>query len=165
MFTIDPVTGNSLGFEPNKLLTPKDAFEVGGLQLFESIYRPKQQGVDGFQSLTMPLLSPWCSFCCGVGGLRAPDRCLTRMVLGLSTLMSSRGCWYVLGGAVFFFHSGHTWLTSSTTVGVTFRPDYSSESCFGTMWAQEYLGVDITEETLEKTFEKYDSVGTFLLLR
>ena len=28
MFTIDPVSGNSLGFEPNKLLTPKDAFEV-----------------------------------------------------------------------------------------------------------------------------------------
>jgi hypothetical protein len=28
MFSIDPVSGNSLGFEPNKLLTPKDAFEV-----------------------------------------------------------------------------------------------------------------------------------------
>jgi hypothetical protein len=28
MFSIDPVSGNSLGFEPNKLLTPKDAFEM-----------------------------------------------------------------------------------------------------------------------------------------
>jgi hypothetical protein len=28
MFTVDPVSGNTLGFEPNKLLSPKDAFEV-----------------------------------------------------------------------------------------------------------------------------------------
>jgi hypothetical protein len=28
LFAVDPVTGNSLGFEPNRLLTPKDAFEV-----------------------------------------------------------------------------------------------------------------------------------------
>ena len=28
LFTLDPETGNSVGFNPNKLLTPQDAFEM-----------------------------------------------------------------------------------------------------------------------------------------
>ena len=29
-YAVDPVSGNTIGFQPNKFLHPRDAFEVGG---------------------------------------------------------------------------------------------------------------------------------------
>lgn len=74
MYAIDPVTGNSLGFEPNQLLSPKDAFEVRVAECYNRWRRP------GPRTPPSPL----------------PCRCLTKTAQEPSTKTSLRGCWSTL---------------------------------------------------------------------
>ena len=93
MFTIDPVSGNSLGFEPNKLLTPKDAFEV------RTQGSPNDDATISEQPAGTAASAMLCTTCrVGVElhcyAWLARDRCLTRTARGTSTSTNSRGCWY-----------------------------------------------------------------------